>query len=121
MNPVTAGSRGCCKGHTRPPARPVRARLCHEGDLSELDRRLERFAELALYSLLLIIPTTGLALLFFSGKERELRSGEWQPPFELVDDDLLLGLHIAAHIAFYVALLVHVGIALRRRTLTRIF
>jgi cytochrome b561 len=89
--------------------------------LSELDRRLERFAELALYSLLLIIPTTGLALLFFSGKERELRSGEWQPPFELVDDDLLLGLHIAAHIAFYVALLVHVGIALRRRTLTRIF
>jgi len=31
----------------------------------------------------------------------------------------MLGLHIAGHITFYVVLLVHVVLALRRRTLTR--
>ena len=89
--------------------------------LSDGDRRVERLAELALYWLLVIIPTTGLALLFLSGKEREVGDGEWRPPFELVEDDLLLGLHIAAHVAFYVALLAHVSIAVRRRTFGRIF
>lgn len=89
--------------------------------LTERDRRIERLAELALYWLLVLVPASGLALLFLSGKEREVSDGEWLPPYDLVGDDLLLPLHVAGHIAFYVTLLVHIGIALRRRTLSRIF
>jgi cytochrome b561 len=89
--------------------------------LSELDRRVERLAELALYWLLVLTPSTGLALLFLSGKEREVADGEWFPPYDLIEDDFLLALHVICHIAFYVTLLAHVGIALRRRTLSRIF
>jgi cytochrome b561 len=89
--------------------------------LTELDRRIERLAELALYWLLVLVPASGLALLFLSGKEREVSHGEWQPPYDLVGDDVLLALHVAGHIAFYVVLLAHAGIAVRRRTLGRIF
>jgi cytochrome b561 len=89
--------------------------------LSELDRRIERLAELALYWLLVLVPASGLALLFLSGKEREVSDGEWQPPYDLVGDDLLLGLHVAGHITYFVVLAVHAGIAVRRRTLGRIF
>ncbi len=89
--------------------------------LTDLDRRIERRAELALYWLMVLIPTTGLALLFLSGEEREVSDGEWLPPFDLGGDDVLLALHVAGHIAYFVALAFHVGIALRRRTLSRIF
>jgi cytochrome b561 len=89
--------------------------------LTELDRRIERLAELALYWLLVLVPASGLALLFLSGQEREVSYGEWQPPYDLVGDDLLLALHIAGHFAFYVVLLAHAGTAVRRRTLSRIF
>jgi hypothetical protein len=47
--------------------------------------------------------------------------GEWLPPFDLIGEDVLLALHVAGHIATFVALALHVGIALRRRTLSRIF
>jgi hypothetical protein len=58
--------------------------------------------------------------LFFSGEERELADRrEWLPPFDVVPDDLMLGLHIAGHVTFYIALAVHVGLVLRRRTLSR--
>ena len=89
--------------------------------LTELDRRVERLAELVLYWLLVLTPSTGLALLFLSGKEREVADGEWFPPYDVIEDDVLLVLHVACHIALYVTLLTHVGIALRRRTLSRIF
>ena len=89
--------------------------------LTDLDRRIERLAELALYWLMVLIPTTGLALLFLSGEEREVSDGEWLPPFDLIGDDVLLALHVAGHIAYFVALAFHVGIAVRRRTLGRIF
>ena len=89
--------------------------------LTDLDRQIERLAELVLYWLLVITPSTGLALLFLSGKEREVADGEWFPPYDLIEDDFLLVLHVTCHIAFYVTLLAHVGIALRRRTLSRIF
>ena len=89
--------------------------------LTELDRRIERMAERTLYWLLVLIPTSGLALLFLSGEEREVSDGEWQPPFDLIGDDLLLSLHIAGHITYFIVLAVHVGIAVRRRTLGRIF
>jgi cytochrome b561 len=88
--------------------------------LTEIDRRLESWAEWILYATLFVIPISGLVLLFFSGEERELAGRrEWLPPFDVVGDDLMLGLHIAGHVTFYVALLVHVGLSLRRRTLIR--
>jgi len=89
--------------------------------LTDRDRRLERWAELVLYWLLVLIPASGLALLYLSGEEREVADGEWFPPYDLISEDLLLGLHIAGHITCYIALAVHIGIAVRRRTLSRIF
>lgn len=88
--------------------------------LTERDRRIERLAELTLYWLLVLVPASGLALLFLSGREREVSDGEWRPPFDVVGDDVLLTLHVAGHVAFYLAVLAHVGVAVRRRTLGRI-
>lgn len=89
--------------------------------LTESDRRLERWAELIMNALLVLIPVSGFALLYLSGEEREVIGGEWQPPYDLLGgDDLFLAAHVVGHIAFYVALAVHVAIALRRRTLGRI-
>lgn len=84
------------------------------------DRVVEAWAERVLYVTLFVIPLSGIGLLFFSGEERELEDRrEWLPPFDVVPDGLMLGLHIAGHLTLYAALLVHVFIALRRRTLSR--
>ena len=88
--------------------------------LSETDRRLERLVELAFYWLLVLTPASGLALLYLSGEEREVATGEWFPPYDMVGDDVLLVTHVACHVALYLALAVHVGIAVRRRTIGRI-
>lgn len=88
--------------------------------LAAADRTVEAWAERILYATLFVIPVSGILLLFFSGEERELEDRrEWLPPFDSVPDGLMLGLHIAGHLTLYVALLVHVGLALRRRTLSR--
>lgn len=88
--------------------------------LTSFDRAVEAWVEKVLYATLFVIPLSGILLLFFSGEEREIADRrEWLPPFDVVPDDLMLGLHIAGHVTFYVTLLVHVGLALRRRTLSR--
>lgn len=88
--------------------------------LTGTDRVIEAWTEKILYATLFVIPVTGIGLLYFSGEERELADRrEWLPPFDVVGDDLMLGLHIAAHLTFYVALAVHVGLSLRRRTVGR--
>lgn len=90
--------------------------------LSEADRLVEAWTEKVLYVTLFVIPISGIGLLYLSGEERELEDRrEWFPPFDVVSDDLMLGLHIVGHLTFYVALLVHVGLAIRRRTLSRMF
>ena len=55
--------------------------------------------EVGLLALLVVIPLTGLALV-------------------LGDDDLLL-LHVAAHLAFFVALAAHLAMVLGKRLLPR--
>jgi cytochrome b561 len=88
--------------------------------LSGRDRVLQTWTERALLTLLFLTPGTGLALLFLSGAERETgKDAEWQPPYDLVEDDALLTAHVCCHIAFYVTLAMHIGLVLRRRTLTR--
>jgi cytochrome b561 len=99
------------KASTLPPWAP---------QLSERDRRLAHRTEQALYALLFLMPATGLALLFLSGEEREVTpERDWQPPFELVEDDLLLAAHIGSHVLLYIAVVVHVALAVRRRTVHR--
>jgi cytochrome b561 len=88
--------------------------------LTDANRLVEAWTEKILYATLFVIPLSGIGLLYFSGEERELENrNEWFPPYDIVSDDLMLGLHIAGHLAFYLALAVHVGLSLRRRTLPR--
>ncbi|HEY8474464.1 MAG TPA: cytochrome b/b6 domain-containing protein [Natronosporangium sp.] len=88
--------------------------------LSEADRRLAHRTEQVLYLLLFVTPASGLALLLLSGEERDIAEDrEWRPPYALVEDDLLLAAHVVAHLTFYVALAVHIGLAVRRGTLAR--
>jgi cytochrome b561 len=90
--------------------------------LTERDRRLEAFTEWALYLALFAIPLSGFALLYLSGEERDVAEDrEWQPPYDVVGDDTALAVHIGGHVLLYVTLAIHVGLALRRRTLGRMF
>ena len=68
--------------------------------LTPRDRVIAKWTEKALLGLLVVIPATGLVLV-------------------LSGDDDLLWLHVAAHVAFFVALAVHVGLTLSRRLLPR--
>lgn len=67
--------------------------------LTASDRRLAHVTERALLSLMFVVPLTGLALVG-------------------VSDDLV-ALHVAAHIAFFVALAAHLFLVLRRGLLPR--
>ena len=67
--------------------------------LSPGQQRLATITERVLLTLLFVIPITGLSL--------------------VLGDDDLLPLHIAAHIAFYVALATHAGLVLTRGLLPR--
>lgn len=67
--------------------------------LTASDRRLAHVTERALLSLMFVVPVTGLALVAVSGD--------------------LVALHIAAHIAFFVALGAHLLLVLRRGLLPR--
>ena len=67
--------------------------------LSVSDRRLVVLTERTLLALLFVVPVTGLVL--------------------VLGDDDWLPIHVAAHIAFFVALAAHVGIVLRRGLLPR--
>ncbi len=88
--------------------------------LSRTDRVVQTWTERALLTLLFLTPGTGLALLFLSGEDREIgKDREWQPPYDVVDDDVLLTAHVCCHIAFYVTLAAHIVLVVRRRTLAR--
>ena len=68
--------------------------------LTPVDRRLEHAAEVVLLTSQYVIPLSGLWLV-------------------LADDDAVLPLHVAGHVAFFAGLLLHLGIVLRRGTLRR--
>ena len=87
--------------------------------LSGAERRLAHRVERALYWLMFLIPITGLALVFLSGEDWDLTSGEWEAPLELVDDDVVLGAHILTHVAFFLAFAVHVGLVLKHQVVDR--
>ncbi|MFF7177323.1 cytochrome b/b6 domain-containing protein [Streptomyces sp. NPDC008121] len=68
--------------------------------LSTAERRLAHRTESALYWLTFLVPASGLALL-------------------VAGDDDVLPLHVAAHIAFFVALGLHVGLVLKHQFVDR--
>jgi cytochrome b561 len=68
--------------------------------LSAVERRLAHWTERVLYLLMFAIPLTGLALVW-------------------ADDDDALGPHVAAHVAFFVALALHVGLVAKHQLLQR--
>lgn len=67
--------------------------------LSARDQRIVHATEVSLLALLVVVPLTGLAL--------------------VAGDDDLLPLHVAAHVAFFVALGAHLAMVLGRRLLPR--
>ena len=68
--------------------------------LSSRERRFVHWIERVLYALMFAIPASGLALV-------------------LSDDDDLLGFHIATHLAFFVAIALHVGFVLEHQLVDR--
>ena len=67
--------------------------------LSASERTLAHWTERLLYPLLFVIPSTGLWLV-------------------LVSDDALAA-HVAAHIAFFVVVTVHIGLVLKHQFIDR--
>lgn len=67
--------------------------------LSTAERTLAHWTERVLYALLFLVPLTGLWLV-------------------LVSDDAV-GLHVASHVAFFVALAAHVGLVLKHQLADR--
>lgn len=87
--------------------------------LSALERRLASRVEKVLYWLMFLIPLTGLALLLVSGEDWDLGRREWEAPIEWADDDVLLGVHITTHLAFFAAFATHVGLVLKHQFVDR--
>ncbi len=67
--------------------------------LTGTQQRLVHATEVALLTLLFVVPLTGLAL--------------------VLGDDDLLPLHVAAHIAFFVALAAHLAMVIGKRLVPR--
>ena len=67
--------------------------------LTRTDRKVLHHAERVLLAMLFVVPATGIAL--------------------VVSSTDLLPLHVAAHLCFYAALAVHVGVVVRRRVVGR--
>lgn len=87
--------------------------------LTPLERRIVHRVEQVLYLSMFLIPVTGIALVIASGEDWDMVRGEWQAPFEVVDDDVLLGAHIATHLAFLAALALHLGVVAKHQFIHR--
>jgi cytochrome b561 len=87
--------------------------------LSAFERRLAHRTEMVLYALMFLIPVTGLALLLLSGEDWDVLGGEWEAPFEVIDDDVLLGAHISTHVLFLFAIAAHLGLVFKHQLVNR--
>lgn len=87
--------------------------------LSAVERRVAHRVEQVLYASLFLAPVTGIGLVTLTGEDWDLPGGEWTTPWDLVDDDLVLGAHIATHVLLYLAVTVHVGLVLKHQLVDR--
>ncbi len=88
--------------------------------LSARGRRFATATERALYALLFITPAAGIALLLLSGEDWETGDRtDWTSPWDLVDDGLLLGVHVTSQILLLCAIALHVGFVLKHQFIDR--
>ena len=88
--------------------------------VTRAEQRFASATERALYALLIITPSSGLALILLSGEDWEVSDrGEWMSPLDLVDDDLLVGVHVSSQILLLVAITLHVGFVLKHQFVDR--
>ncbi|WP_353808803.1 cytochrome b [Agromyces sp. SYSU T00194] len=88
--------------------------------LSAAGRRFASWTERALYALLIVMPSSGLALVLLSGEDFEVSDrGEWEAPLDVIDDDLLVGVHVASQVLLLVAIALHVGFVLKHQLVDR--
>lgn len=87
--------------------------------LTAVERRVAHRVEQTLYWMMFLIPITGLALVLITGEDWDLGGREWQAPREWVDDDVVLGAHIATHLVFFGAFLTHVGLVFKHQFIHR--
>jgi cytochrome b561 len=88
--------------------------------VTRTERRVASATERALYALLVITPSTGLMLVLLSGEDREVTDRlDWMSPLDLVDDDLLVAIHVSAQILLLVAIALHVGFVLKHQFVDR--
>ena len=90
--------------------------------LSPFERRYEHRVEQVLYLLMFAIPLSGMLAAMADG-EALVFYGVFHVP-ELISedsdlDDLTLGLHIASHVAFFIAFALHVGLVLKHQFVNR--
>ncbi|UOE44139.1 cytochrome b [Agromyces larvae] len=88
--------------------------------VSRAGRRFASITERALYALLVVTPASGLALVLLSGEDWEVGDDvEWRSPLDVVDDDLLVGVHVTSQILLLVAIALHVGFVLKHQVVDR--
>lgn len=88
--------------------------------LSAQGRRFATVIERSLYVFLFITPATGIALVLLSGEDWETGDRtEWTSPWDLVDDDLLVGVHVTSQILLLCAIALHVGFVLKHQLIDR--
>jgi cytochrome b561 len=88
--------------------------------VTRAEQRFASATERALYALLVITPSSGLALILLSGEDWEVADRvEWISPLDLVDDDLLVAIHVAAQVLLLVAIALHVGFVLKHHFVDR--
>lgn len=88
--------------------------------VTRAEQRFASATERVLYLLLVLTPSSGLALVLISGEDWEIADrAEWTAPLELVDDDLLVGVHVTLQILMLVAIALHVGFVLKHQFVDR--
>lgn len=83
------------------------------------DARHHPVTRLLLYATMFLIPLTGLALVLLTGEDGEWGRSSFRSPIEVLDEDVVLGAHIATHVTFFGALILHVGLVLTHQLVDR--
>ena len=88
--------------------------------VTRVEQRFASATERALYALLIITPSSGLALILISGEDWEVGDrAEWMSPLDLVDDGVLASIHIGSQVLLLVAIALHVGFVLKHQFVDR--
>lgn len=88
--------------------------------LSAAGRRFAGVTERALYVLLFLTPLSGIALVLLSGEDWETGDRtEWTSPWDLIDDDLLVAVHVTSQILLLCVIALHVGFVLKHQLIDR--